>query len=138
MADLVLKRIKVKRASFVDNNIENKGQKYAYQPELTRSIGVIGENEYLIELSASIHSSEDKPFPFELDCSIAALFEISGADEEDTRNFLRINATQMIFPHLRSLVMSLTANCLVSPILLPIVSVNIFNDEDSKKKIIKQ
>ena len=128
MAKVGLRGIKVVEANFKDNNLQ--ATEFTLAPKLTRRISVGDDVHFILRLDAALHSTETQPFPFELECKLDGYFEITEAEGNEAIVFLNTQGTQMLFPHLRALVSSLTATCLVNTVLLPIISVEDFKEID--------
>lgn len=126
MAKVGLRGIKVVAANFKDNNLQ--ATEFTLAPKLTRRISGADGVHFALRLEAALHSTETHPFPFELDCIIDGYFEITEAEGNEAIVFLNTQGTQMLFPHLRALVSTLTATCMVNTVILPIISVEDFKE----------
>ncbi len=62
-------------------------------------------------------------YPFSFSISATGHFQIDGDDSEEANNFLNVNAVAILFPYLRALVTTYTANANVTPLILPPVNI---------------
>lgn len=78
-----------------------------------------------IELTAYIFENAYKMnYPFEMQVSLKGFFEIASA-QTDVRVF-ESNALAILFPYLRALVSTYTANANLVPVILPAMNINAF------------
>lgn len=89
-------------------------------PEYVRKIGQVDDTHLGVEIQVRIHSTEENPFPVDIDASMTGVFELSNLEEKNLENFLKIQSVQLILPHMRSLIASTTAAALMTPLMLPI------------------
>ena len=60
---------------------------------------------------------------------MSATFNFSeDSNEIDIENFLQLPAVQIIYPHLRSLISSVTASAYLQPLLRPLINPNLFHN----------
>ena len=82
------------------------------------------DNTFLVTLNSKIFENpEDNNYPFNMDISLTGLFQLDRSDAEDREKFAEINAIAILFPYLRSIVSTYTANANVSPLILPPINV---------------
>lgn len=116
--------IHVKRASLVNHMLKGNFQMF---PIYTKNIEKNDDNNYTLTLNFSVLNTKEQPFPIDLTVSVAGVFTFEpGTPENAIEDFLEIPAVQIIYPHLRSLVSSLTASSYIQPILLPLVDARVF------------
>ena len=60
--------------------------------------------------------------PFNLLARFVGVFEVQNMNTDEDRRFFAINATETMFPFLRAAVANLTADALINPLTLPVVS----------------
>lgn len=82
------------------------------------------DNEQMeIELGATIfQNAENHDYPFEMEVVIKGYFSVENA-QGDIKNFEK-NAIAIMFPYLRAIVSTYTANANVAPVLLPAMNIN--------------
>ena len=90
------------------------------------------DGKYTLLMKVEINNTADKPFPIDLKVIISGTFDFLEPNEEEINEFMKKEAIQMLYPYLRSYVSNLTANSMMSPIMLPIIDVrNIKIEEDA-------
>ena len=105
--------------SFKLNRIKlNPEDKLDIKPQFSRQVRKV-----------KIESTEKEPKPFDIQVTLAGVFEvdeITGANDE--RRFV-IEATKTIYPYLRTAVANLTANAYIAPLNLPVISGPLFPED---------
>ncbi|MBQ7431313.1 MAG: protein-export chaperone SecB [Butyrivibrio sp.] len=87
-------------------------------------------NDMAVILQCHIfENAEANNYPFEMNVVLKGFFEIEGSHNNIDR--FKSNALAILFPYLRALISSFTANANVAPIILPAININAFLD--SKK-----
>ena len=87
-------------------------------------------NDMAVILQCHIfENAEANNYPFEMNVVLKGYFEIEGSHNNIER--FKSNALAILFPYLRALISSFTANANVAPIILPAININAFLD--SKK-----
>ena len=109
----------------------NPEDKLDIKPQFSRQVRKVNGNEKInvIALSVKIESTEKEPKPFDIQVTLAGVFEvdeITGANDE--RRFV-IEATKTIYPYLRTAVANLTANAYIAPLNLPVISGPLFPED---------
>lgn len=118
--------IQVKKVSIINNDLKGNFQ---MAPIYTKQIEKIDDKTYILTLNFATLNTPDKPFPVDINVSIAGTFTFdSDTNETHMENFIQIPAVQILFPHLRSLISSVTASCYLQPLLLPLVDARIFTN----------
>lgn len=113
--ELITKEISVKH-----NNLP-VGE-FVMNTRFRRNIGTTEDGRYFTELSVLIANTEENPFPIDLHVCIVGIFELEGKDQEYIDIFLRVNAVQILFPYLRTMVSNITSSAMMPPIVLPIIN----------------
>ncbi len=134
--NIVLKTIRVQEVSFKINNLKMPANvKFDLKPTFSRRCRNAVENEKInfVDLQIKIESSPDEPKPFDLLLSVTGLFEADLADENEKALF-SLQATQILFPYLKTMVAQLTLVTNEAPILLPELKDGILFPEDQKIK----
>ncbi|HLS99974.1 MAG TPA: hypothetical protein VK005_00630 [Acholeplasma sp.] len=118
--------IQTKKVSIVNHNLKGNFQ---MQPIYTKQLEKLSNTEYVVSITFAVFSTPEHPFPIDLSATISGnfTFEASVPDIE-AENFMAGPAIQILYPHLRSVVASLTATCYLQPLLLPLVDPRIFKD----------
>lgn len=68
-------------------------------------------------------NAEENNYPFSLNVSIEGKFEVQEASEEERDYLVNNNAVAILFPYVRALISTYTANANVPPLILPPVNV---------------
>ena len=107
-------------------------QRLDIKPQFARQVRKPNDNRKLIfiSLSVKVESTEAEPKPFDLNVNLVGIYELEKEDytAQEERSFV-IDATQMLYPYLRSAVAGLTAQAFVSPLNLPVLSGPIFPED---------
>lgn len=91
-------------------------------PSLTRQIKKIDENKAEVVLAFAIQKTDELPTPFDLEIAIKGIFECEQWETEFP-DIMRINTVAILFPFLRALIATVTANASVPPYVLPVLNV---------------
>ena len=85
----------------------------------------IEENKLIIELSSIIFpNAVTQNYPFEMEGVLKGFFSIDSADSNVDISFFKTNAVAILFPYLRAIVSSYTANANIAPVILPAMNIN--------------
>ncbi|MDE6790779.1 MAG: protein-export chaperone SecB [Clostridia bacterium] len=107
-------------------------QRLDIKPQFARQVRKPNDNKKLmfISLAVKIESTEKEPKPFNLDVTIVGVFELEKDNytAQEERSFV-IEATQLLYPYLRSTVSNLTANAFITPLTLPVITGPIFPED---------
>ena len=107
-------------------------QRLDIKPQFARQVRKPNDNHKLIfiSLAVKIESSEKEPKPFDLNVNLVGVFELEKEDynAQEERAFV-IEATQLLYPYLRSTVSNLPAQASISPLNLPIITGPIFPED---------
>lgn len=68
-------------------------------------------------------NAEENNYPFSLNVSIEGKFEVQEASEEEKEYLVNNNAVAILFPYVRALISTYTANANVPPLILPPVNI---------------
>lgn len=94
-------------------------------PNFTREICKKDDNNYVVSLAIGINGDN---IPFEVYVNISGYFGVETS--EFSEQLIYKNAVAILFPYLRSLVSTLTANSSVKPVILPPINiVKMFEEE---------
>ncbi|WP_025725616.1 protein-export chaperone SecB [Acholeplasma granularum] len=118
--------IQVKKVSIENHNLKGN---FKMLPIYTKQIIKEDDLNYTLILGFSVLNSKENPFPIDMTVHLASTFTFSNeSSEEQIENFMQIAAIQIIYPHLRSLVSSITASSYLQPLLLPLINANLFQN----------
>lgn len=62
-------------------------------------------------------------YPFNMKVLLKGIFQLDGSDADNRETFAEINSIAILFPYLRSLVSTYTANANIQPLILPPINV---------------
>lgn len=115
------------------NLVHNKlpiGQ-YDVTPIFKKNITKIDDENFDVKLMFTLRKEEDKITPFDLELIIVGEYELKSYSEEELNAFLNVNAIQILFPYLRSMLSSAMASLMINPIIIPVMDVrNILAEEE--------
>ncbi len=81
-------------------------------------------NTIYVTLNVDIFDgAKEKNYPFSMKISVTGIFEVDDIDSDLKSNLAQVNAVAILFPYLRSLVSTYTANANVTPLILPAINV---------------
>ena len=113
---------------FADDNIDLdfNVEKEIFYPEK--------DNFALVTLKTTIfENAEENNYPFTMMVVISGIFEF--INKESIRNeLLEQNAVAILFPYVRAIVSTYTANANIPPLILPTVNVVKMMEDDKNKK----
>ncbi len=112
----------------VVNNMLPDG-KFTVDPHLQRTINKIDDKCTAVTYDLEIKNTDEHPFPIDIRVSVTGLFDISGLQEDKVDDFIKVQSCQLVFPHIRTIVATLTSSSLMPPILLPIIDARKAFDE---------
>lgn len=118
MEPLVNMHLAINEVSLKNHLIE--GDNFQIKPRFTRSIKKLNENNMIVELRVEIQNTKEDPFPVDITVSMSGIFDISKLEEKDIRQFVEIQSVQLMLPHIRNLIATLTTASLMAPLMLPI------------------
>ena len=103
-------------------------------PSFSQRVIKLADHQYSLELGIIIGDiNQSNDLPFYINVRIKGFFELS--EEEKAYDLMRVNATAIMYPYLRSTVTSLTALGNINPIILPTINlVQMFQDSQAEKK----
>lgn len=116
-------------------NLEYQYQQHGpieVNPRLTRQIKKIDENKAEVVLAFAIQKTDELPTPFDLEITIMGIFECEQWETESP-DIMKINTVAILFPFLRSLIATVTANASVPPYVLPVLNVEQWLKETETK-----
>ncbi len=125
MIQYTLRSLAADELSFKVNPIQpTPDQKFEIKPLFSRRIQSPKENPniQIVILECKIETTPESPKPFNLIARFVGVFEVHNMETEEDRRLFAINATETIFPYLRASVTNLTADAMINPLTLPVVS----------------
>lgn len=125
MIQYSLKGLTADELSFKVNPVKvTPDTKFEIKPLFSRQIRQANENPKIniVILECKIESTEEAPKPFNLHARFVGIFEVQNMTTDEDKRIFAINATETIFPYLRAAVTNLTADALINPLTLPVVS----------------
>ena len=72
-------------------------------------------------------------YPFSFSVSVTGHFQIDADDNDETKPFLNVNAVAILFPYVRALVTTYTANANVPPLILPPMNIAKMLEKNAKE-----
>lgn len=105
--------------SIVKNDVE--GETFNVSPVVTRKIFKNSIDNVTVVMELRLENTDKAPFPYNIVVSVTGHFDLSNIEEKDIDSFIDVQSVQIMFPHVRSIVSSLTSIALLPPLILPIV-----------------
>mgnify|MGYP003285924755 CR=1 FL=1 len=84
------------------------------------TIDIIDENMNVTLQVEIFENAEENNKPFEMKVNLTGYFTTDGCNPER----LRANAIAILYPYVRSIVSTYTANANITPLILPVINVN--------------
>lgn len=110
-------------------------QKVQMNNDFSRNIEKIDDNTVAVRLKVDVHSEDEKLSPFSIKAEIEGIFLLNEWEKPALLPLIHNNTIAILFPFLRALVSTITANANIPPYNLPIINIlALFNDEKAKKK----
>ena len=125
MIQYSLKALSADELSFKVNPIKaTPDTRFEIKPLFSRQIRQANEDNkiHLVVLECKIESTEESPKPFNLHVRFVGVFEVNNMNNDEDRRIFAINATETMFPYLRAAITNLTADALINPLTLPVIS----------------
>ena len=124
MISYSIKMLRADELYFKVNPIKPDQKQFEMKPAFTRQIRPANEDPkiHIVILECKIEGKDDAPTPFDLRCRFVGIFEVKDLVSEEDKRIFAINATETMFPYLRAAITNVTADALVAPFNLPIVS----------------
>ena len=128
-SDLIFKTYIVRKIEFERNiNYIEKGNGIDIDLKLGHDIKIFG-NEMHVMLNAIVFDKMiEKNYPFKINVIIEGIFETSNKNVDIFKN----NAIAILFPYIRTLISTYTANSNVPTLVLPTINVNKYIEEAEK------
>lgn len=110
----------------INNKFNDENEKVALDFSFDHGVEYFDEQKCMeVELTVYIFTNAQKNnYPFEMKVSLTGFFEVEARDF-DIRMF-ESNALAIMFPYLRALVSTYTANANLAPVILPAMNINAY------------
>ena len=133
-SDLLLLKYQVDKIVFsLNDKFDFKSTKAVkLNQNFSRNVEKIDENHCKVSLMFSVDDNEENPTPFELNVQISGIFKLDNWEEGDRSTFINTNAIAILYPFVRSLVATLTANANVPTYVLPVFNIVAWFEENNK------
>lgn len=116
------------KITFINKNIDVPSGDIELRPSFGRHINKGDDGKFSITLGVKVGFDDESEMPFACEVIITGHFQLSTCSSNDDA-LIDQNATAILFPYLRSLVTSITANANVSPIFLTVMNISkLFED----------
>ena len=131
MEPVVEMRFQTNEVSIKNNGLP-EGQ-FTINPRFTRKTGFVDKDTAFTELGVEIVNTEEHPFPVDICVNVTGFFKNVSLAPEQEEVFLKVNAVQILYPYLRSIVSTITTASMFPPIILPVIDVSTLFPEDQVK-----
>lgn len=118
------------------NNADYNGEEVDIDFDVSANYCISDDGEEMIVvLNTNIFEpKEGKAYPFRMTVEIEGYFKSNFEDREKNIEQYVKNAVAILFPYVRALVSTFTANANVTPLILPTVNVNRLLDKGKKNE----
>ena len=120
----------VDKISFITNkDFDFKANpKVKVTPKFDREVTKIDDMSFMLSLSISFDHPENN-IPFFMDIQVSGKFMFTNWETDQLYKVAKSHATSVLYPYIRALVTTVTANANVPPYILPIMNSNtLFKD----------
>ena len=124
-SNLQLLKYSVNEISFAlnENYDFSKKQSVKLNQNFTRSIKKIDEDICDVSLIFVISESAGTPTPFTMKVTVTGTFKLEKWENAENVDFIKTNAVAIVYPFLRSLVSTITANANLPSYILPVFNI---------------
>ncbi len=101
----------------------------------------IDDRSFLVKLKVEIgKNAEINNYPFYLLTEITGYFELDKSEINNIEYFAKVNATSILFPYVRALITTITANANIPPVVLPPMNIAAMmeNNNNNNNKNIRE
>lgn len=129
---LIFEKYVVNKVIFERNENYDLGQKPKIEFSITKSVNKI-DNKMEVSINTKVfENAKENNYPFEMEVQVTGFFEIEG----NVKNInFEPNAVAILYPYIRAIVSTYTANANVNALILPPINVNsLFSEELEKNK----
>ena len=118
---LIFQKYVVDKVIFERNNDYDFNQKAKIEFSINKKTDKI-DNKMIVSLNTKIfENAKENNFPFEMEVTITGFFEVENNSKEID---FEPNAIAILYPYIRAIVSTYTANANVSSLILPTINVN--------------
>ncbi len=121
MEPLVNFQLITNEVSVKNNNLQEGS--FSLAPQIKRGITKIDDTHSAVRLILEILNTEKIPFPVDIKVDLTGVFDVSNLSPEDVEDFLKLQAIQIMFPYIRTMISSATSCAMMPPVILPIIDV---------------
>ena len=132
-SDLIFQNYEVEKIEFYNNlNFDSKNN-INIDFDIDSNINFSDDNSgFLLRLSVKVFKDAIKNnYPFSMNLSVIGMFKLDTSNKEKISTFAEVNGVAILFPYVRAIISTYTANANVPPLILP--PVNVINYLKSKK-----
>lgn len=102
-------------------------------PNFNRELTKIDQNTFSLSLSVSF-DHPDNEIPFFMDVQVSGKFIFTNWEDAKLYPLAKNNSTSVLYPYIRALVTTVTANANVPPYILPVMNSNsLFKDKNNNE-----
>lgn len=106
------------------NNKNFTGNKVNIKLNINSSVEFINDNKFNVTLNAKIFENAiENNYPFSMNVVLIGFFEVENIDIEKLEMFAEKNAVTILYPYLRSIISTYTANSNIETLILPPINV---------------
>lgn len=123
----------VKEVQFDYNLNFNSDEAVDIDFNIDASFEINDEKKYMVTvLDVTVFDQPvENNYPFRMYVQLAGMFSMSEGNIEDIEKF-KPNSISILFPYVRSLITSFTANANVTPLILPTININAYINHNKK------
>ncbi len=116
---------RVNKVEFI-NNSEYNGEEVDIDFDMAVELRTAEDGkEMIVVLKTNIFEpTEEKVYPFKMSVEVEGYFKSNFEQEDDDIKKYGKNAVAILFPYVRALISTFTANANVTPLILPTINVN--------------
>lgn len=127
---LIFEKYVVDKITFIRNEKCDLTQKPRIQFSISKNIKRI-ENKMEVTLETKIfENAEDNNYPFEMQVQVTGFFIV----ENDSKINFEPNAIAILYPYIRAIVSTYTANANVNSLILPAINVNALLEQEKNNE----
>lgn len=136
-SDLTFEDYTVEKIEFYNNLNFNSKEDIKIDLDIDSSVTFSDDNRsFLLKLTVELFKDAVKNnYPFSMNLSIIGMFRLDTDNKEKINTFAEVNGVAILFPYIRSIVSTYTANANVPPLILPPINViNYLKNKRNKDK----
>jgi protein-export chaperone SecB len=115
----------VNEIHFVRNEEYKKTDSIPIEFDIEKDIKIFNDtNSANVTLDVKVFDqANEKNYPFYFRVKMTGFFQVENVETEEEKTLVETNAIAILFPYIRALISSFTANANVSPLILPPINV---------------